>query len=90
MKRERYEDTMKRLSRQSSEQKDSYFWNSYEARHAQEIQRAQERNAKGAEGDHLANAKEELYAVLAEAENLGNDVFWAVQNALDELEKIEL
>ena len=80
---------MKRLSRERQERLDSQFWNSYESRHAQEIRRAQTRNAKGAEGDHLANAKEYLYDILAEADNLSNDVMYAIEYALDELEKIE-
>lgn len=94
--RERYEDTMKRLSREGEDKKHTSYWQHSAARHMQELERAEERRqqaelAGSMRAEAVNNAPiDELRKDINDREKLQDKLYLAcelISEVLHELEK---
>ena len=94
--RERYEDTMKRLSKETEEQKHTSYWQHSAARHMQELERSEERRqqvelAGSMRAEAVNNAPiDELRKDIDDNQNLRDKLYEAhnlISEVLHELEK---
>jgi len=94
--RERYEDTMKRLSKETEEQKHTSYWQHSAARHMQELERSEERRqqaelAGSMRAEAINNAPiDELRKDIDDREKIQDKLYLAcelISEVLHELEK---